>query len=335
MVNTIYDACYDVLALTVNTIENIYGEDINKTTEELLLFLTTDKSRYDELFGEIKYINFKENNSYYKKIMMLIIVSTFYKVNLYYNEKGLDLDYEEQILLEEKNYKQIIDNFYNFSINPYIFQAIACFCEFLNRNYILKSNCMEEIVAQDKLNVVMDINPFEILNFMNCINPDMLLETEKMIQDFIDLYDCSQNYDSEDEYEIIDIFKEKIDEHFNGDQEKIVIFYKYIFSNVYESIITKCKNNRPLKNRYKYLIREFLKNDISFNKIYEKFLNDYHFADDLINFFLGANDDLLENDLIERRSFFKTIGNVELLKKLNPFYEEEEIIFEKRKRYLN
>ena len=39
MVNTIYDTCYDVLELTINTIENIYGEDIIKITDELLKFL--------------------------------------------------------------------------------------------------------------------------------------------------------------------------------------------------------------------------------------------------------------------------------------------------------
>ena len=82
MVNTIYDACYDVLELTINTIENIYGEDIIKITEELLNFLTTDSSKYEELFGQIKYTNLVENKLIYKKIMMLIIVSTFYKVNL-------------------------------------------------------------------------------------------------------------------------------------------------------------------------------------------------------------------------------------------------------------
>lgn len=334
MVNTIYDACYDVLELTINTIENIYGENINKITDELLIFLTTDSSRYEELFDQIKYTNLLENKSYYKKIMMLIIVSTFYKVNLYYTEKGMDIDYEEQSLLEEKNYNQIIDEFRDSEDNPYVFQAIACFCEYLNRSYILKNNCMEEIIAQDKLNIIMEINPFEILNFTNCINPNMLLETEKMIQDFIDLYDCSQNSGCEDEYEIIDIFKEKIDEHFDNDDKKI-IFYKYIFSNVYEIIITKCKDNAPFKRRYKYLIQEFLKNDISFNDLYDKFLNDYKFADDLINLFLTANDDLLENDLIERRNYFKSIGNISLLKSLNPFYDEEEKIFEKRKRYHN
>lgn len=79
----------------------------------------------------------------------------------------------------------------------------------------------------------------------------------------------------------------------------------------------------------------FQKKDISFNQLYDKFLHNYQFAGDLINFFLTANDDLLENDLIERRSYFKTIGNVGLLKSLNPFYDKEEKIFEKRKRYHN
>lgn len=335
MVETIYDECYNVLELLTNVIDDIYGEDIDKTVNELCSFLTTDSSRYEDLFNESMYAKMRKNKTFYKRIMMLIIVSTFYKTNVYYTEKGIDIDFEQQSLLEEKNYEQIIEEFYNFEKNPYIFQTIACFCDFINRNYIFKNNCMEEIIAQNRLETIIGINPFELLNFMNYMNPNMFSTTEKMIQDFIDLYDCSEeSLNNSDQYEVFDMFKEKVNDHFNGDEKKVMIFYQYIFSNVYETIITRCKNNIPLKKRYKYLINEFLKEDLKFDNIYNKFLNNYGFADDLINFFLVTNDDLLEEDLIERRNYFKKVGNVDLLKKLNPFYEEEEAVFKKRKRYL-
>lgn len=47
--------------------------------------------------------------------------------------------------------------------------------------------------------------------------------------------------------------------------------------------------------------------------------------------FLESNDYLLEGDLFEKREVYKEKGDLKLLRKLNPYYNEEEIVFKKIK----
>lgn len=67
------------------------------------------------------------------------------------------------------------------------------------------------------------------------------------------------------------------------------------------------------------------------DEILSRFLSDYKFALNIIDAFLEGNDYLVEGDLLCKREMFKKSGNISLLRKLNPFYLEEEIIYKKIK----
>ena len=146
---------------------------------------------------------------------------------------------------------------------------------------------MEEVVNQKRLYFISKINPFEILNYLDYLDPSMFLESEKMIQKFIDIYDTSlcycridefdekNNYDSFNDF-VSDIIREKVEEEFVT-EEKIKQFYSYIISNVYEGFIIYYHTDKLLIKKYPLIGKEFLKDDIDFNYLYEKILNDNEF----------------------------------------------------------
>ena len=68
----------------------------------------------------------------------------------------------------------------------------------------------------------------------------------------------------------------------------------------------------------------------SIEEVIERFVNNYEFTIEVIDAFLEGNDYLVEGDLIGKRDVFKRVGNVKLLRKLNPYYQEE-IVYKKIK----
>ena len=88
MEQTIYDICYEILAYVIENIRNLVGDNYEKVSSELLKFLTTNSSKYDEIFNQIDSFNFTEDKTQYKRIMMLKL---FYSLchKYYFYLKGL------------------------------------------------------------------------------------------------------------------------------------------------------------------------------------------------------------------------------------------------------
>ena len=349
MEKTIYEICYEILVYTTEKIRDITGNKIEDISLELIKFLTTDNSRYEEIFDKVTSFEFCNDKSYYKKIMMLIIFSSSYYLSLYGIRNKISVDANKSIIeeLENFDYNDLIRMFYNWHKNPKIIDYIEDYCDFYVKNYIFRSICMEEVITQNKLYFIRKLNPFEMLNYIKHLDPNMLLESEKMIQKFIDIYDASlyycfldefceeSNYENYDDF-VADIIREKIEEQFVT-EEKIKQFYSYILSNVYEGFIIDYHNDKLFVKKHSLLEKEFLKDDIDFNYLYDKILNDNEFLLRIIAFFVDINENMYEDDLIIRRLDFKKVGNLTILKKLDPFYEEEEIVYAKilEKRYPN
>lgn len=338
MVN-IYDVCYNILTLTLDYILTNYEE--GETSDELIKFLTTDENEYDELFYEIKKINSYFDVKKCKQIMMLIIASSSYYLSLYSIKNNIDIEIYEEILddLNSSSYKDIIYKFIHWKDHEEVFDYIDDFVSFYEKNYIYFNNCMQEVIKQGKLLNICKINPFEALNYMQ-YEPNKILKSEKMLQDFIDMYNASYYevqideskeaylYENDDEY-FVNILYKKISKKYKSEEKKL---FSYIFSNIYEFIYSQ---QLPIqfRKKYKFLLDEFYQEDIDFSNIYNLYLNDYHFAMNLNDCFVEINESIVIDDLGLRRENFKKFGNIEVLRKLNPFYEEEEVGFTKRKAF--
>lgn len=346
---TLYNICYDVLYLVTNNISNVYNDD-EEIFFELFKFLTTNGSQYESVFDDIDF-EFIEDKNFYKKIMMLTVFSDAYYLALYQCEHNINTDINISIMkdLEELCSKDVINMFYDYENNPNLYDYIVDYLEFVFKNYIFKNGCMASIIMQKKLGKLLKINPFELINFIDYIEADKFLTTERYIQEFIDTYDSAISLVREDEEyleendnftsDIIQMFKEKIVEHYDYDEDQINEFYSYIFSNIYETLIVLTKVNKQKDIKLMKILQLFNDCNCQFEELYICFMNDDELAKELIDFFIFANNNLYEEDLIDRRNNYIQFGNVEILKQLNPYYEEENIVFQitksKTKEYNN
>lgn len=342
--STIYDNCSDILSNVMEEIMEINGNDFNIKIIELLTFLCTDSTQYGEFTYENE-VDYQNNKNLYKRIMMLIIVTNCYLLSFYNFTKGINKIESEQIIedLESKNFLDFINEFLNWGNNPQIFNYIEDCYNYFDKNYIFQNNCLQLIIEKNKINQLCAMNPFTFLNFTNYIDPDSIIITEKIIQEFIDLYDSSlyeqsidefgeaEFYESEEAY-LKTLFDEKIRINFDYDEDRIKKFYSYVFSNVYESICINAKIDKKSVREFNLLTEFFQKKIINFDNIYYAYMNDLDFAFQLIDYFLCINDYIYDGDLIERREAFKNFGNIKILKKLNPYYEQEEIVFDQIKK---
>ena len=116
---------------------------------------------------------------------------------------------------------------------------------------------------------------------------------------------------------------------YKSSASKGLIFIRYIISNIYETIVTELNGNNYDYKKYLDIVYSIEKTET--DEILSRFLSDYKFALNIIDAFLEGNDYLVEGDLLCKREMFKKSGNISLLRKLNPFYLEEEIIYKKIK----
>lgn len=142
-----------------------------------------------------------------------------------------------------------------------------------------------------------------------------------------DEYDEAQSYSTSEEF-LVDIILRKLAESCKT-KEELLTFTKYIISNVYETIVTELSANNLDYKRYLSIQKYIEQNAI--NDILAKVFTDYKFALQIIDAFLAGNDVLIEGDLLGKREIFKKVGNVKLLRKINPYYKEEEIVYKKIK----
>ena len=344
MENTIYEKCNNMLDMLLNAIANNNNNKIEIVAVELINFLISNDNEYEEVFENSSNKDYLQNKSMYKSIMMLIVLSKAYYVALYSYEHDIDKDYYEELIknFEDLECNSIKNIFYDWKKYLKIIDYIEDFCYFYDNSYIYHNNAMELVIKKNKMATLLKINPFEILNFMKYKPSNKILKSEKIIQNFIDLYNSSLScaikddkgeaslYESQDDY-IIDLLKEKINSKYKS-QDKIKEFYSCIFSNIYEGITVSVLLDHSIKKRYYNLVKEFINPELSFDIIYSRIMADNEFLLELIDYFLEINENLVDEELMFRRNNFKETGNIEILKKLNPFYNEEEKSFQKRKK---
>ena len=352
---TLYDVCYDILYIVTCNISNLYHNNEEKLFLELYNFLISDSTQFEQVFDEITYFKFEEDKTIYKRVMMLIVVSSSYYLSLYQYEHDISPEVNLNVVeeLEQLSSCDIVKMFNDLDNNPKVVDYVEDYMDFSSKNYIFRNGCMETILKKDKLRELLKINPFEIVNYINYVDLDNLLTTEKYIQEFIDLYDASLSStkdnvpisdegDSDEYYEnfneiLISIFRNKVNEYFDEDEERIHTFYSYIFSNIYETLTVLIKKDKEPEAKYQKLLDLFAGCNCNFEELYMAFMEDDDIAFMIIDFFVDTNDDLYEEDLITKRDDFMEVGDIDTLRDLNPYYDEENIVFEqiKQKEYPN
>lgn len=352
---TLYDVCYDILYIVTCNISNLYHNNEEKMFLELYNFLISDSTQFEQVFDDITYFKFEEDKTIYKRIMMLIVVSSSYYLSLYQYEHDISPEVNLNVVeeLEQLSSCDIVKMFNDLDNNPKAVDYVEDYMDFSSKNYIFRNGCMETILKKDKLRELLKINPFEIVNYINYVDLDNLLTTEKYIQEFIDLYDASLSStkdnvpisdegDSDEYHEtfneiLISIFRNKVNEYFDEDEERIHTFYSYIFSNIYETLTVLIKKDKEPETKYQKLLDLFAGCNCNFEELYMAFMEDDDIAFMIIDFFVDTNDDLYEEDLITKRDDFMEVGDIDTLRDLNPYYDEENIVFEqiKQKEYPN
>lgn len=334
----IYSISYEAFILFLNKIMNRYNNDERKIKYAILDVLTSKESDYNADLQEFL-LETGVNLEVCKRLLMFIIVSKSYIMNYYDFVHEINLSYSASALeyLEDLSKEDIIGIFYRPSdITEEIIDDIIAYT---SRPYTFEFKSKELIFKDDKVSTLLKLNPFELLDVGDYVPDEKLIESEKFIQDFFDIYDksiseasenaCDQEeYDSIDEYEHA-IINQNIQEFFQNDRTKIFLFLSYIISNVYEFLIIEKNSGQNDYREYFDLIPHIEESDV--NELCDEFYYNSDFGIKIMDLFVEQNSTLVEGDLLEKREEFEHYGDIKLLRKLNPYYDAEEIVYQKMK----
>lgn len=334
----LYDICYKSFLLFLSEMDGRFND--SDKLNQIIIDILRNKNSIFNAYLKKHLDEFNIDLEVAKRIIMLIIVSKSYIMNYYDFVHEINITYSEETIekLESLSRKEILDIFLNPS---YITKdLIKDFTDYLVRPYIFHTKSKKLVLESGKFSILFKLNPLEVLDIWDYIDDDELLESENLIQTFFDLYDKtiteveidetgdSKNYESVEDFEF-SLFTDNLYEFFKEDESKITLFLSYIFSNVYETLVIEKSSGCVDYKKYFDLIPLFENLDIY--ELKDRFLSDKEFAFDIIDIFVLGNQSLIENELIEKRDKFKEKGDVALLRRLNPYYEKEEIVYEKIK----
>ena len=334
----LYDICYKSFLLFLSEMDGRFND--SDKLNQIIIDILRNKNSIFNAYLKKHLDEFNIDLDVAKRIIMLTIVSKSYIMNYYDFVHEINITYSEETIekLESLSRKEILDIFLNPS--NITKDLIKDFTDYLVRPYIFHTKSKKLVLESGKFTILFKLNPLEVLDIWDYIDDDELLESENLIQTFFDLYDKtiteveidetgdSKNYESVEDFEF-SLFTDNLYEFFKEDENKITLFLSYIFSNVYETLVIEKSSGCADYKKYFDLIPLFENLDIY--ELKDRFLSDKEFAFDIIDIFVLGNQSLIENELIEKRDKFKEKGDVALLRRLNPYYEKEEIVYEKIK----
>ncbi len=330
----LYSLSYHAFMLFLNKMNERYDENKKVLKQIIIDVLTNKNSIFNKDLEE--FLDESINIEDCKRVIMYFLVSKSYIMNYYDYIHEINISYCYPFLeeLEDLNKDGILDLFYK--PDETTNEIIDDFFAYITRQYIFMSKSKELIINDGKLSTLLKINPFEALDIWDYILDEDLTEPEKFIQIFFDIYDKSiaeavddpngekENYEGIEAFEHAVLIK-NINEYFENDINKVTIFLSYIISNVYECLIVE-KDSSGINND---LIAYLEEADIY--ELRDEFINNNEFAFRIMDIFEERNSTLLEDELLNKREQFKRCGDVLLLKRLNPYYDAEEIVYQKMK----
>lgn len=305
----------------------------SRQVEELLYFLTNSNTKYDQSFAKIAEqmeYPFIQDFILYKHILILMVTSIAYTGLVYDQTRGV-LEIDEDILAI---YDNIIDDpqsiyrlFYDVDSRDIVKKIIDYFLDyFCCEQYIRIVLSLKLIKETGKLPKLLRMNPFECFTYINSYSFEEITSSEIAIQNFRDARDYVTlcDFDEElDDDERKELFLQKIAEYYDHDKDAVNKAIAYVISNVYENL--KIDEMDDDSKSFAAVIESNAENLDAF---IETFRNDTDLFWLIINYFDGFTYYLEPDDLALLRYDFKTRkGNVKVLKRLNPFYNEEEKLF--------
>ena len=330
----LYSLSYHAFMLFLNKMNERYDENKKVLKQIIIDVLTNKNSIFNKDFEE--FLDESINIEDCKRVIMYFLVSKSYIMNYYDYIHEINISYCFPFLeeLEGLNKEDVIDLFYKPEETTY--EIIDDFFAYVTRPYIFMSKAKELIINDGKLPSLLKINPFEALDIWDYISDEDLTEPEKFIQIFFDIYDKSiaeavddpngekENYDCLEIFEHAMLIK-NINEYFENDINKVTIFLSYIISNVYECLIVERDSSGINNDLIAYL------EEADIYELRDEFINNNEFAFRIMDIFEERNSTLLEDELLNKREQFKRCGDVLLLKRLNQYYDAEEIVYQKMK----
>lgn len=320
----LFNEAYEALIVFIDNLETSYeGIDVNKA---IMDFVTHEDSKYDKMFTT--YYECVFSLSSIKLCLMRTFVSRSYMLNYYDFKKGINEEYAEGMLEELDNLDadQVYQGF--FSHEELYEDILDDFLEFIDRPFIFQNKAME-MVYKEKKDVVLDLNLLEIFDLPFFVPSDKYSRSELVIQDFFDLYNKAAAVSQGDEESFVANFSQELESYLSNDEEKSFEFISYLLANVYEALAIEYHQKDSSLKEYFNLVPIFEKN--SLDTLVAMFYEEEEFALTIIDLFIMINSSLNEYELYDKRNAFKDTGDELILKRLNPYYEEEEVIYEKWK----
>lgn len=325
----LYDVSYDSFSFFLDTVE------LSCDSEEsfygvVLDFLTNTNSKCNTLFLNIfNEYKIDVDLNEVKRIIMLMIASKSYIMRTYDEQKGINSYSIEDIKREFDNldYMDVLDYFY--SKDDIVLSWIEDFNSYIKRPYIFQSMSKSIVIKNNLLSELLSINPFEVLSLGDHIKDDSYLQSEIAIQQFFDIYDMAllefygDEIDEDKDEFFANLFLKKLEEQ-NINMNEFIL---YTISNVYETLSIAIVESCSEYYKYKWLKKKI--EDSSTSLLLSYFYNDATFRIGVIDVFVMSNESLIEGDLISKRNTFKSDGNTLVLKRLNPYYLEEEIVYKR------
>lgn len=314
-------------------IDNEVTEKESLQVEKLLYFLTHPDTEYDESFAKVAEqmeYPFIQDTILYKHILILMVTSIAY-IGLIYDKHREIIAIDEELL---EIYDNIIDNpqsiyqlFYDENSQDLVRKIVNAFFDyFCCEQYIRVALSLKLIKEIGKLPKLLKMNPLECFAYMDNCSVEDITKSEIAIQNFRDARDyvitCDFNEELTDD-ERKDLFLQKIDEYYDHDKAAVHKAIAYVISNVYENLKID-----GIDDDSESLAAVIESNAETLDQFIETVQNDTDLFWLIINYFDGFTYCLEPDDLPLLRYDFKTRkGNVKILKRLNPFYDEEERVF--------
>ena len=311
----IYNILDEVQLFVNNILQNLTIQ--GKTDEEIIDW-------FYRLFNNQIVIKFEdnsifsyENDDYFKNLIKLFFLSSYYEF-CNYNDDDL-LSYERELLVLLDSGMDIEDNISLFDDEGDCKTIINRVIEYYFSKETIEFLARKKIVNDNKVNSLLKINPYIFLEYRRLFGVLFPFETSKsteygnmILHSLFDIISLSENLEDEQgiKYEdLAQIFKNDYFE-INLDIDEIVGF---ILSNIYENLY----NKKQKTDEENYFISCVESNNLNLDAI----INNDNILGELLLYFFNLNGEYFNDDKLRKLRRSVSRDKIKILEKLNPFYD--------------